>query len=140
MIEIANDGPAITRTSYWRTAHARKGLLYLSVNAGAIRVLVPAPTERMLRGLPPIGRPVTLGRATWQGRATYILQWDEPAESGLEPYSIDIDHAQCDRAIDTETGMDAGRIVPLIWYAPTGIWAVREARREQVQIGEAVAS
>ncbi len=140
MIEIVNVGTAVTRTSYWRTAHARKGLLYLSINAGAIRVLVPERTEHMLRDLPPAGRPVTLGSATWQGRATYVLQWDEAAETGLAPYSIDVDRAQCDRAIDTEAGMDAGRIVPLVWYVPVGVWGVREARREHVQIGEQVTS
>lgn len=137
-IDIHNAEQSITRTSYWRTPHARRGLLYLSVNAGAIRVLVPDAIRReLLSGLPPVGRPVTITRGEWQRRATYVLQWDEPAETGLEPYSIDIDQEQSDRRWPSA---EDGRIVPLIWYTAVGVWGVHEARREQVQIGEVVAS
>lgn len=139
MIEIVNNGPTITRTSYWRTPHARRrGLLYLSINAGTIRVLVPPPIERkLLSGLPPVGRGVTITRGTWQGRATYVIQWDEPADTGLDPYSIDIDQEQSDRRWPAA---EDGRILPLVWYTPVGVWGVREARRELVQLGEVVAS
>jgi hypothetical protein len=136
-IEISNDGPAITRTSYWRTPHARRGLLYLSINAATLRLLVPPKIEQLLRDLPPVGRPLTLTRAQWSGVATYVFQWDEPAETGLEPYSIDIDQRQCDRALSSD---EDGRVLSLVWYTQLGVWAVREARREQVQIGELVAS
>jgi hypothetical protein len=138
VIEIHNDGPAITRTSYWRTPHARRGLLYLSINAATIRVLVPDAIRReLLTGLPPVGRAVTLTRSEWQGRPTYVLQWDEPAETGLEPYSIDIDQEQSDRAWPSA---EDGRILSLVWYTQVGVWGVREARREQVQLGVVVAS
>lgn len=143
-IEIQNDGPAITRTSYWRTPHARAGLLYLSVNAATLRMLVPSKIERALLsptdGLPPVGRTVTLTDNTWQDRETYVLQWDEPADSGLEPYSIDIDREQCDRPITPEDIAIAGRVLPLVWYGQVGVWGVRVLRRELVQVGEVVAS
>lgn len=139
MIEIANDGPRITRTSYWRTEHARRrGLLYLSINAATIRVLVPDAIKReLLDGLPEVGRDVTISRGVWQGRETYVLQWDEPPSSGLEPYSIDIDLAQSDRSWPAA---EDGRVLPLVWYTQVGVWGVHEARREQVQLGEVVAS
>lgn len=138
MIEIVNSGPAITRTSYWRTPHARRGLLYLSVNAATIRVLVPDAIRReLLSGLPPVGRAVELSRNVWQGRGTLVLQWDEPPETGLEPYSVDFDAAQCDRVPSLT---EDGRILPLVWYTQVGVWGVHEARREQVQLGEVVAS
>lgn len=137
MIDISNDGPAITRTSYWRTPNARAGLLFLSINAATIRVLVPPAVAHVLRDLPPAGRAVTLTRNTWEGRASYVLQWDEPADTGLEPYSIDIDQQQCDRHWSSD---EDGRILPLVWYTQVGAWGVHEARREQVQLGEVVAS
>lgn len=45
MIHLVNDGPRLLRTSYWQTEHAARGYLYLSINAGAFRLLVPAPLE-----------------------------------------------------------------------------------------------
>lgn len=137
MIEIVNDGPAITSTSYWSTEHARRGLLYLSINAATLRILVPTKIVHVLGALPPVDRPVALSRSTWQGRSTYVIQWDEPAETGLDPYSIDIDQAQCDRGLSAD---EDGRILSLVWYTPVGVWAVHAARREQIQIGEVVAS
>jgi len=41
MITIANDGPDIASTNYWATDHARAGIVYLSGNAGAWRLLMP---------------------------------------------------------------------------------------------------
>ena len=40
-LTITNDGPRIVATNYWDTEHARGGKFYCSVNAGAIRILVP---------------------------------------------------------------------------------------------------
>ncbi len=41
MITISNKGQAIAQTNYYDTEHARNGLLYLSWNAGAGRLLLP---------------------------------------------------------------------------------------------------
>lgn len=40
-IRTDNHGPLITRTDYWETEYAGGGKIYCSVNAGAIRVLLP---------------------------------------------------------------------------------------------------
>jgi hypothetical protein len=45
---IENDGPAIVRTNYWDIAAAKAGKVYLSVNAGVFRLLVPPARERDL--------------------------------------------------------------------------------------------
>ncbi|MDX9788933.1 MAG: hypothetical protein RBT11_19320 [Desulfobacterales bacterium] len=39
LIQISNDGPEILSTNYWETEHAKKGFLYMSINAGAFRLL-----------------------------------------------------------------------------------------------------
>jgi hypothetical protein len=40
-IHVENHGPLITATNYWDSELAREGKLWCSVNAGAIRVLLP---------------------------------------------------------------------------------------------------
>lgn len=40
-IIVNNRGPEVTDTNYWATEQARKGYLYLSINAGTFRLLVP---------------------------------------------------------------------------------------------------
>ncbi len=44
-ITIGNDGQDIARTNYWETEPAFAGLCFVSINAGAIRLLVPKATE-----------------------------------------------------------------------------------------------
>lgn len=41
MIRIDNVGPRITGTDYFDSEHARRGMAYLSANAGALRLLLP---------------------------------------------------------------------------------------------------
>jgi hypothetical protein len=41
MIQISNHGPIVIATNYWDSELARAGRLYCSVNAGAVRVLLP---------------------------------------------------------------------------------------------------
>lgn len=42
---IENDGPAIIRTNYWDLPECRAGKVLVSLNAGAIRVLLPPSAE-----------------------------------------------------------------------------------------------
>jgi len=41
MIHIDNHGPLIRATNFWQSEVAKRGLAYLSVNAGAFRLLLP---------------------------------------------------------------------------------------------------
>jgi hypothetical protein len=68
---IENRGPAITRTNYWSTPHAADGYLHLSPNAGALRILVPPPTEPLLGSLPATGTPCEIANAIDEGRPVY---------------------------------------------------------------------
>lgn len=126
MISIANEGPTVVSTTYWATEHAARGLLYASVNAGAVRVLVPPATERLLDDLPPEGTRATI---RWRdGRCTITL-YDRPSD----PYGIEIDERQTDRR---PPASDRGRVVPLVWYVQDGTEGVREVRRDaRVRIG-----
>ena len=135
MITIRNEGQVIVSTSYWSTEHARRGLLYLSINAGACRLLVPAVvTLQLLSDLPPVGTPCDLARAVLSGRATYQLAWDDGAP---DPYVVEIDQRQCDRLL---LRSENGRVLPLIWYSQGDGDGALEVRRESIQIGTEVAS
>jgi hypothetical protein len=41
MFNLENNGPEIVSTNYWLTEHAQRGYVFLSINAGAYRLLVP---------------------------------------------------------------------------------------------------
>ncbi len=133
-IETVSKGPVIVSTSYWRSQRAQQGLLYLSINAATLRLLVPPALLDVIGELPPVGTHCDLVASVQQGRGTYVLTWhDDP----VSPYSIEIDQVQCDRPV---TSANDGRVMPLIWYVPgDGPDEVREVRRESIQLGEQVA-
>jgi hypothetical protein len=109
LIRLDNAGSTLLSTSYWATAHAQRGLLYLSINAGALRLLVPAAIRSDLEaGCPPVGTPCEVS----QGRDRIEIAWlDDPAR----PWAIEIDARQCDRRLPDA---DSGRVLPLLWYVP----------------------
>ncbi len=125
MISIVNGGPAIVSTTYWSTDHARAGLIYLSINAGALRLLVPdAVRGELLGSLPPVGTECDVAI----DRGTVRVVWlDDP----VEPYEIEIDARQCDRRPLPE---DDGRVLSLVMYGAVGRDGVVEIRREAATI------
>lgn len=48
MLEIRNHGPLIVATNFWDLPAAKAGKLFVSTNAGAFRVLVPASQEGLV--------------------------------------------------------------------------------------------
>ena len=48
VIEVKNDGQRIVSTNYWDTLHADAGRAFCSVNAGAVRILMPPALEDLL--------------------------------------------------------------------------------------------
>ena len=132
LLVIANEGAAITRTNYWSSPAARAGYLYLSAAAGALRILVPAPTEPRLAELPPTGTPVEISDDIVNNRPVYRLAWlTDPAH----PYQIAIDQRHGNGALPES---EDGRVVPLVWYVASGESGVVEHRREDVRIARAV--
>ena len=133
-LQIANAGPVITQTNYWRSEAARAGFLFLSINARTLRLLVPAPVEHLLTELPAVGAPAELRRGAVDGKPTYELVWlDDPTE----PFVVELDQRQCDRQWPRA---EDGTLVPLVWYTQQGAEGVRERRRERIQIVAVVAS
>lgn len=98
MLTIENQGQAIKSTNYWDSEHARRGLVYLSWNAGAGRLLVPDVAKAYLREMKG-AREVIVSRGPWtdQGcRDAIELLWEDGSDS---PFCIHLLMEQCDRLI-----------------------------------------
>lgn len=109
MIHIENDGPRIVSTDYWQSEHAARGLVYLSVNAGAVRLLVPhgwpdLESERVTRAS------VQIVGAPRVGVAHIVLE-----DGSSDPAFLTVDARQCDRALPAS---EVGRRVTLLVYGP----------------------
>lgn len=96
MIEIHNHGPLILRTNYWDSDLARAGKIWCSVNAGAIRVLLP-PAAYGVLGDMRAAKYCVLSRGPWPAErrkdAIEIL-WDDGSDNPfvlhLTPESFDL--------------------------------------------------
>ena len=63
MLSIQNAGPEIVSTNYWQTPYAAKGVVYLSINAGAFRLLLPPALETSLSDMS--AKEVIVSRGPW---------------------------------------------------------------------------
>lgn len=135
---VETKGQDIVATTYWSPPKARAGCMYLSFEAGAVRVLVPDAPRNLLGELPPVGTPITLQLAQWQGQNMWRVSL---FDGSRDPYVLDIDRGEADHSF---MAAYAGRTVPLIWYLP-GMGAsesvldregeaVVEVRRETVKL------
>lgn len=96
MFNIQNNGQEIARTNYWKSEHAARGYYFLTINAGAIRLLVPdvqihATTEMQT------AKEVIVSRGPWsaQGKTDGIeLLFEDHTDT---PYCIQLMTEQCDR-------------------------------------------
>jgi hypothetical protein len=116
MISITNDGQAITSTNYWHTAHALKGLLYLSWNAGAARLLVPPAAAAMVPEMR-TGREVIISRGPWAEqpqREAFELLFEDGTDT---PFAVHLMVQQSDRLPPDE---DQRRSFPCAVWTPDG--------------------
>jgi hypothetical protein len=87
MIAITNHGPLITATNYWDTDLARAGKVFCSVNAGAIRVLLPPQHYGALADMR-AARECVLSRGPWpdEGAPEAIeMLWDDGSN---QPFAL----------------------------------------------------
>lgn len=64
MIHVENHGPLIIATNYWASEYATAGKMFCSVNAGAVRLLLP-PSFRPAINAMRAAREVVLSRGPW---------------------------------------------------------------------------
>ncbi len=93
MLIVKNDGPQIIETNYFDSTLARRGAFYMSINAGAFRLLVPPSHEQAIADFQ-AAREVIISRGTWQEREALEILFDDHTD---EPYSIHIGTNQIER-------------------------------------------
>lgn len=96
MLRITNHGPLIKSTNYWDLAMEEAGKIFASVNAGAIRILVPRVHRRIIEDMR-TARECVLSRGPWPAMslpdAVEILFDDggtDPFALHLSPESFDL--------------------------------------------------
>lgn len=97
LVEISNDGQRIVGTNYWDTELAARGMLYLAINAGAFRLLVPPAVAGQV--VPELGgaRQAVVSRGPWpaaQRNDAVEVLLDDGSQS---PWSCHLDAGQVDR-------------------------------------------
>jgi hypothetical protein len=99
MLHFTNDGQRIVQTNYWDIEHAKRGLVFLSWNAGAGRLLVPDGLKSSLLREIRSAKFVIVSRGPWlehgQQDALEIL-FEDNSDS---PYAIQLLASQTDRLL-----------------------------------------
>jgi hypothetical protein len=91
-----NDGPKLVSTNYWQTENAARGLIYLSTNAGCVRLLLPPARAGVaeVADMTANVAEVVLTRGLFEGKYCVEVMFEDRSNS---PYCIHIDSKQCDR-------------------------------------------
>lgn len=93
MLVINNDGPELLATNYWGLEHAAKGLFFVSINAGCVRLLMPPAHENALPDMI-AARSVVLTRGAYDGKEAVEILFDDDTD---DPFAIFLDISQFDR-------------------------------------------
>lgn len=98
MLTITNNGQEIVSTNYWDSGLARRGLCYLSWNAGAARLLLPDALRRDVREMQ-AAKYVIVSLGPWQemgGREALEMLFEDGSDA---PYCLHLSIEQSDRRI-----------------------------------------
>lgn len=112
MLTIKNKGQAIESTNYWDSTYAQRGLMYLSWNAGAARLLLPDTLKGELREMRS-SRYVIVSRGPWHehgGRDALELLFEDGSDS---PYVVHLMAEQTDRLLPEDN--QGGGFVVTVW-------------------------
>ena len=133
---IGNKNQAIIQTDYWDSELARAGLVFLSWNAGAGRLMIPDPMKGMLREIRK-AREVIVSRGPWHeqgGREALELMWEDDSDA---PYCVHVGIEQTDRLLpDTDQG---GGFVITAWTRGglKGRWPGRYRKVDRIPCAKA---
>jgi predicted transport protein len=101
VITIENDGQRIISTNYWQSEYARKNIVFLSVNSGMLRLLLPINFERDISEMK-TGKDVIVSIGTLSGvEKSYEILFDDHTDN---PYCLHFGNAQADRVPNKDDG------------------------------------
>lgn len=113
-IYVKNNGAEIAETNYFDTESASRGALYLSLNAGALRLLVPPALEKDIKEMK-TGREVIVTWGKLSGHDAVELMFEDDSDS---PYALHIGINQTDRIPE---GEDFGKGFQFLLYTRNGL-------------------
>lgn len=120
IISIQNDGPLVVASNFWKTDMAARGFFYVSVNAGAVRLLVPSVQHAIIGDMCPGAKYVVvscLSPDRWQ-TGQPCAEWMVEDESDF-PWSCQLHPEQIDRVPTPE---DVGRKwIATVWEEKNGL-------------------
>jgi hypothetical protein len=96
VIVTSNDGCDLLSTNYWGLDCAQSGLLYLSFNAGAGRLLVPKVHEDIIREVESADYVIVSSGVLATGQRAIEILFEDHSD---EPFSITIQEEACDRTL-----------------------------------------
>lgn len=96
LIKIINNGKDILETNYFDTDHAKNDFVYLSLNAGYARLLLPEGLNVYLDDIK-TAKYVIISQGTWanKNRQGIEILFEDDSDS---PFSIHLTTEQCDRS------------------------------------------
>jgi hypothetical protein len=103
ILKFENDGPLIVASNYWESEIATAGKLYLTMNAGCFRLLVPQIQRAAISDMRPGAKHIVVSMLPvekWRDRE-YCVEW--MVEDGSDtPWSCHLSPGQVDRAPNNE--------------------------------------
>jgi len=124
MLVIKNNDQEITETNFWETDQAKAGAFYLSINAGAFRLLLPQRHESILAELE-TAKDIIISRGPWPDAAQQEAMEILFDDGSYAPFSIHLGANQVDRWPLPE---DAGKTFVFT------IWVLRNDKPLRVSI------
>lgn len=109
-ITIDNNGKEISRTSFWESALAENGYVFVSIHEGAVRMLVPPSAEREYLAEMKTGKSMLI-EPSQQHDGSYDFVFDDGTDS---PFWVVVDIKQIDAA------MHPGENIPFYIYTRQG--------------------
>lgn len=129
MLKFSNDGQELIETNFWDSPFAARGYFFLSVNAGAMRLLVPDSQLSQLRDIE-TGHDVIISIGRWSdvGMDKCIeIMFDDGSDA---PYAIHMVPEQLDRGFSKK---DEGIDIPFHVMTRIGVFLRRKAKLRMVE-------
>ncbi len=84
MIQIESEGQDIIKTNFWNTEWNKKGAVACSLNAGALRLLIPDRNQGFIREMQ-TAKAVIVSKGKCRGRTAYEFLFDDGTST---PFSL----------------------------------------------------
>lgn len=126
VLKIRNDNQEIVETNYWSSEYNRRGICYLSFNAGALRILVSDRVKKWIQEMK-TGSNVIVIRLDDSDNKYYRVVFDDGSTT---PFSILTQIAAVDRLLpSSEHGRE---LVVTVWFKNSKGQPVRRLKRNGV--------